>query len=129
VVADSGITVHQVGSTHVVRLPDAVDASSLTSLNGTMARLIDVDRACVVVDVTGTTQMDSRMIGALAGWHKHADRFGRGRVVFAVGDGSSGAGTLFCTLMHELVPLHATVDEAVAQFNGVRARRHAPDTQ
>jgi anti-anti-sigma factor len=115
VFVDSGVTVDQVGSTYVVRLPDEIDVSSLPRFNATMARLVDGERAGVVVDLSETALIDSRMIGALAGWHKHAEHFGRGRVVFAVGNGSAGAGTLFRTVMHRLMPLYATVQEAVAE--------------
>jgi anti-anti-sigma factor len=124
-VVNAGITVRRTRSAFVVGLPDEVDASALPEFNRTMARLVDGERAGVIVDLTDTSFLDSRMIGALAGWHRHADHFGRGRVVFAVGDGSSQAGNLFGTLMGKLVPQHATVDDALAEFAEAATRHGA----
>jgi hypothetical protein len=45
--------------------------------------------------------------------------------VFAVGDGSSQAGNLFGTLMGKLVPQHATVDDALAEFAEAATRHGA----
>jgi anti-anti-sigma regulatory factor len=113
-VLNAGITVRRIRSAYVVRLPREVDASALPQFNRTMARLVDGEKSSVIIDLAETSFLHSRMIGALAGWHKHAEHFGRGQVVFAIGNRSSQAGNLFATLMGTLVPQYATLDDALA---------------
>lgn len=107
------VTVTEQAGVPVVRLDGEVDLSNIDEVRRAVFSPTEVGHDCVVVDLTGTTYLDSTAVRLLfdLAVRLHARRR---RLRLVVSDATIVRRVLVLTKLDESVPFDATVAEAVA---------------
>jgi anti-anti-sigma regulatory factor len=93
------IRVSREGDAWILALAGDHDATSVVALNTELAGIADHDDPpLVVIDVTAATHLDSRMIGAILGWHATGAEAAGVRLAVATGPGRSHVADVLVTV-------------------------------
>ena len=107
------VTVTEQAGIPVVRLDGEVDLSNIEEVRHAMFSPADAGHSCVVVDLTGTTYLDSTAVRLLFDLAVRLQARRR-RLRLVVSDATIVRRVLVLTKLDESVPFDATVADAVA---------------
>jgi anti-anti-sigma factor len=107
------VTTSECAGIPVVRLDGEVDLSNVEEVREAIFATADAGHACVVVDLTGTTYLDSTAVRLLFDLAVRLQARRR-RLRLVVSDATIVRRVLVLTKLDESVPFHTTVDDAVA---------------
>ena len=100
------------GDTHVVSVSGEVDLFTAPEFKQRMSDLIDAGRSRLVVDLTGTTFIDSSSLGVLIGAHRRLKL--RGGALLVVCDNEAISKTFKITGLDGVFTIAPTVDAALS---------------
>ena len=107
------VTVTEQAGIPVVRLEGEVDLSNIEEVRHAVFEPADAGHGCLVVDLTGTTYLDSTAVRLLFDLAVRLQARRR-RIRLVVSDATIVRRVLILTKLDESVPFDATVAEAVA---------------
>lgn len=108
-----GLSTSRFNGTHVVAVRGELDLYTLPELKRTLGELGEVDSPYVIIDLTHATLVDSTSLGALLETARGL-RANGGELVVSCSDRTIRK--VFATTgIDRLVPIHASLDEAVQQ--------------
>jgi anti-anti-sigma factor len=111
------LQLQQHGRALVVRIEGEIDLSNAEQIRDDVTKAVPHDAAGVALDLTATTYLDSsgiRLLFDLA-QRLHARRQ---QLVLVVTDQALVRRVIVLTKLDEAVPLHTTLDDALATLNG-----------
>ncbi|MDP9182374.1 MAG: STAS domain-containing protein [Actinomycetota bacterium] len=100
------------GTVAVITCAGEIDMSTADALRDELNAAVQSTATAVLVDLTGVTFMDSTGLGLLAKSHTRAVE--RGSVIRLVGPIPHVAKVMHITQLDQVLPVHATLDEALA---------------
>ena len=107
------VTTSECAGVPVVRLEGEVDLSNVEEVRAAIFAPADAGHGCVVVDLTGTTYLDSTAVRLLFDLAVRLQTRRR-RLRLVVSDATIVRRVLVLTKLDESVPFHTTVADAVA---------------
>ena len=107
------VSVTELAGVPVVRLDGEVDLSNIDEVRAAVFAPADEGHGCLVVDLTGTTYLDSTAVRLLFDLAVRLQARRR-RLRLVVSDATIVRRVLVLTKLDESVPFDATVDDAVA---------------
>jgi len=107
------VTVTEQAGIPVVRLDGEVDLSNIDEVRRAVFAPADAGHACLVVDLTGTTYLDSTAVRLLFDLAVRLQARRR-RLRLVVSDATIVRRVLVLTKLDESIPFDATVEDAVA---------------
>jgi anti-anti-sigma factor len=115
------VTVTELAGVPVVRLDGEVDLSNIDEIRAAVFGPADEGHGCLVVDLTGTTYLDSTAVRLLFDLAVRLQARRR-RLRLVVSDATIVRRVLVLTKLDESVPFDATVDDAVANCSDPEER-------
>jgi anti-sigma B factor antagonist/stage II sporulation protein AA (anti-sigma F factor antagonist) len=105
------------GRALVVRIEGEIDLSNADEIGDDVSRAVPHDAAGVVLDLTGTTYLDSSGLRLLFDLAQRL-HVRRQQLVLVVTDEALVRRVIVLTKLDDAVPLHARLDDALATLNG-----------